>query len=141
MNAVAQHALAGAILASLLGGVVLCYLVWRYGVSVPPGAAAGEAFARLIVLRFGHAVTGVCFAISAILTTVALWALPLSPPPPAAMAADPVDLRAEIDALHTQVKTLETLLTDIDARIAGMLTPRERAKAERGAAGPPSASR
>lgn len=141
MNAVAQHALAGAILASLLGGAVLCYLGWRYGVSVPPGATAGEAFGRLIVLRFGHAVTGVCFAISAILTTVALWAPPLSPPPPpAAMAADPVDLRAEIDALHTQVKTLETLLTDINARIEGMLTPRERAKAERAAAGPPSAS-
>lgn len=129
MNPIAQYALGGAILASLFGGAVLCFLVSRYGFSPALDPATGEAFRRLIVLRFGHAVTGVCFAISAILAIVALWVLP-SPSAPAPPPAGPsaVELRQEIEALHARVDTLETTLTEINARVGKVLTRLESRK-------------
>jgi hypothetical protein len=129
VNPIAQYALAGAILASLFGGSVLCFLVSRYGFAPALDPATGEAFRRLIMLRFGHAVTGVCFAISAILAIVALWVLPSSStpaPPPAGPST--VELRQEIEALHARVNTLETTLTEINARVGKVLTRLESRK-------------
>jgi hypothetical protein len=74
MQSISQYALAASILASVMGALVMCVLVFRYGFTVPApaDAEAGPTPTDVLITRVGHAVAGVCFAATAVLAIVAL---------------------------------------------------------------------
>lgn len=112
------------IIASVLGALVMCLLVARYGLTPTAGETADSAARRLIVTRFGHAFAGVCFAATGILGLAALVApaRPLPPPPAPQVVVQPdpaVEARiqalaADIQAIVARVERAETRVGAVD---------------------------
>lgn len=107
MPQLAPYALPGIIVASALGAVIMCLLVFRYGFAAAE-EDPGEAAHRLFVTRFWHALAGVCFAVAAMLATVAWSARSPAPAPPAPVADDGAAER--VARLDDEVRRLEERL-------------------------------
>jgi hypothetical protein len=107
MQTFAQYALPGTILASAVGAVVLCIVLFLYGFRSDPEDEGPSPFHRLLVIRLGHALAAACFAAAVMLSTVALIdqrRVAASAPSPIARPTDVVR------RLEAQVRTLERRL-------------------------------
>jgi hypothetical protein len=72
MHLIAQYALTACVVASALGGVVLCLLLFLYGSAPPDEEPRGAVRRRVLVTRLGHTVAAACFAATAVLALVVL---------------------------------------------------------------------
>jgi hypothetical protein len=115
----ARYALTANIVASLLGALVLCFLVFRYGFGPSEDETMSEATRRQVVTRVGHAVAGVCFAIAAILAVVTLSAPVSGPERPSEPAS--TALQDQLAALTMRVGGLESLLGEINSSVEKVL--------------------
>jgi len=150
MQSITQYALVASILASVIGALVMCVLVFRYGFTVPAPADSedGPTPTDVLVTRVGHAVAGVCFAATAVLAIVGLalrapQTTTSRAPAPVAATVEPVreapqqQLPEEVDALQQRLAKAEAEL----ARINGeMKTRSARPVAMAPPAPPPSAA-
>jgi hypothetical protein len=119
-QSLAPWALPGIILASALGALVMCLLVFRYGFSPAEPAADPESISdSVLITRTGHAISGACFAIVILLATVVLGQSPRSgsaaPIVDAAVRGDVDDLRQALAATMAQVAHAETRLGEAAA--------------------------
>ena len=111
MEPTAQYALTGSVVASALGGITLSLLIVGYGFTSAEDETPDAARRRLFLIRIGHAAAAVCFAVTALLSVVALasrsavgdrslshdpstpcssaWIARTPEPPPARPPADP----------------------------------------------------
>ena len=117
MQAFAQHALPGTILASALGAVVLCVVLLFYGLRTEPDDERSPA-ARLLLIRVGHALAAACFAAALMLGTVALLARDRA----RASADDVRRLEVEVSRLQRRLTTAESRLADVEAPRSVMAT-------------------
>jgi hypothetical protein len=118
----AQVALVISIVASALGALVMCLLVARYGLTPAADEDTASATRRVLLTRFGHALAGVCFAATGIMTVVAL-ATPREAPPaekPAAIVVPDRAAEARLQALAAEVKALAGRLDQAEARVAAV---------------------
>jgi hypothetical protein len=114
------------IVASLVGALVLCFLIFRYGFAPSEDETTIEATRRQVVTRVGHALAGVCFAIAAILAVVTLSvSLPASQAPAPADAV-PAALQDQLTALGMRVSGLESLLGEINTSVEKVLLRLDR---------------
>ena len=111
----AHTALVVSIVASALGALVMCLLVARYGLTP---ASSQDTERGLLATRFGHALAGVCFAATGILSLVALVAPTREPTSQAVVKVEP-DRAAEarLHALSTEVKAIATRLEQAETRV------------------------
>lgn len=72
MHLIAQYALTACVVASALGGVVLCLLLFLYGSAPPDEEPRGAVRRRMLVTRLGHTVAAACFAATAVLALIVL---------------------------------------------------------------------
>jgi len=135
MQSMPQYALVGSILASVVGALVMCVLVFRYGFTVPApsDAEGGPTPTDVLITRVGHAVAGACFAATAVLAIVGLALRAPAPvaPLPTRMTADVAAPATAITALETasdaqvsrrseEVQALETRLAEAEAQLANL---------------------
>lgn len=73
MNATAHYALLAAIVAGVLGALIVCVLAYAYGFRVDDGQPAALRRRRRIT-RLGHGLAGVSFALAAVAVVVGLLA-------------------------------------------------------------------
>jgi hypothetical protein len=116
----AHTALVVSIIASVLGALVMCLLVARYGLR----PATGQDTERgLLATRFGHALAGVCFAATGILSLVILFA-PTGEPRPTSEAAMSVEpdraAEARLQALTSELKGIATRLEEAETRVTAV---------------------
>ena len=135
MQSISQVALAASIFASVMGALVMCVLVFRYGFTVPApsDAEGGPTPTDVLMTRVGHAVAGVCFAATAVFAIVALSVRTSERPAPAATAVvaptpatvvaatEPTsEMRAsrverDVEALQRRLDEAESQLARLDA--------------------------
>ena len=138
MQSITQYALVASIFASVLGALVMCVLVFRYGFTVPAptDADGGSTPTDVLVTRVGHAVAGACFAATAVLAIVGLALRspqgsttarqPVAPLPTAVVTTTvepPRDdassrLPDEVDALQRRLAKAEAQLARMNGEIA-----------------------
>jgi hypothetical protein len=129
MNAVARYALTASVVASAVGGVVLCLLVLKYGLSPPEeDEPINISHRRFFMTRLGHAVAAACLATSAVLTVLAL-AVGANRAPEAA-GPPPALNQEELRGLEGRLAAVEEAVRRIGRSIDAALGP--------GGAGPPS---
>lgn len=118
MQPLTQYLLTGSIVASALGGLVLCLVVIRYGFPAPEDEAPDETQRRILLTRLGHAVAAFCFAVTALLTAAALGVREgrgtISEP-------DPGRLAAEIRALDERVAAVEQAVVRVSHSLDRLL--------------------
>lgn len=114
MQSFAQYALPATILASALGAIVLCLVLFLYGFPRDAPDESPPRERRLFVIRLGHAIAAACFAAAAILGGVA-WFDQQSGDAPAPRAA--AQLREAAAGLEAQVETLEDRLAVAESRL------------------------
>jgi hypothetical protein len=135
MQSITQYALVASIFASVIGALVMCVLVFRYGFTVPAPSDSedGPTPTDVLVTRVGHAVAGACFAATAVLAIVGLAlrapqattsrAPAPVPPAPVAATVEPVreapssQLPDEVDALQRRLARAEAELTRINGEM------------------------
>ena len=138
MQSITQYALVASIFASVLGALVMCVLVFRYGFTVPAptDADGGSTPTDVLVTRVGHAVAGACFAATAVLAIVGLALRspqgsttarqPVAPLPTAVVTTTvepPRDdassrLPDEVDALQRRLAKAEAQLARMNGEVA-----------------------
>jgi len=122
MDAVARYALTGAVVASALGGIVLCALILN-GLAPPEEDEFGPlARRRVFAVRIGHSIAAVCFAVTALLVVIHLSRVPRVAP----RAAEVERLNEEIEALRGRLDGVERVLERVGAAVdelAGRLDP------------------
>ncbi len=121
MHGFAQVALPGILIASALGALIMCALVFRYGFpgGDGAGAAARDPAAALLATRLGHAAAGVCFALAGILALVVLGQQVRAAARPTP-APEVVRLREDLDALARgleQAQALADRLHKVEGRL------------------------
>ncbi len=113
----AQYALTGSVVASAVGGIVLCLLIVRYGFGPPDDEAPAAARRRLFFTRLGHSLAAVCFAVTALLSVTALA--------PRAAGTAPGDMPArladEIRTLEARIQALEAGIGRLQGTLDGLL--------------------
>lgn len=129
MAALTPYLLAGSVVASALGGLVLCLLIVRYGFSAPEDDAPEEVPRRLLLTRLGHAVAAVCFALTALLGAVALGTRPGGTADP-----DAARLAAEVRALEERVAAVERAVVRVSHSLDRLLDRAERGRPAAGGA-------
>jgi len=104
MPPLAHAALAGSIVLSALGAVVICVLTVLYGFTPLGEEPAGQANRRTLLTRIGHAVAAAGFAGTAILLAVVLAQIPAATP-----SADPrvPALAARLDVQVSRLQGME----------------------------------
>jgi hypothetical protein len=120
----ARYALTANIVASLVGALVLCFLVFRYGFGPSEDETTSEAIRRQVATRVGHAVAGVCFAIAAILAMVTLAVPAPGQEDPGKQAS--TALQDQLTALGMRVSGLESLLGEINSSVEKVLLRLDR---------------
>ncbi|HXG03263.1 MAG TPA: hypothetical protein VNO23_07640 [Candidatus Binatia bacterium] len=133
MQPLTQYLLTGSIVASALGGLVLCLVIIRYGFPAPEDEAPDEAQRRIFLTRLGHAVAAFCFAVTALLTAAALGARGSGG---AAADTDVGRLTTEIRALDERVAAVEQAVVRVSHSLDALLEHAERANAAPPAATP-----
>jgi hypothetical protein len=135
MQPLAQSLLTGSVVASAPGGLVLCLIVVRYGFPAPEDEAPEEAQRRLSLTRLGHAVAAFCFAVTVLLTSVALGAREGRG---GAAGQEAARLAAEIRALDERVGAVERAVARVSRTLDRLL---EHAEGAGPAASPGSPAR
>jgi hypothetical protein len=130
LSPLARYALTANIVASLVGALVLCFLVFRYGFGPSEDETVSEATRRQVITRVGHAVAGVCFAIAAILAVVTL-SVPV-PGPEASSEPASTAVQDQLTALGMRVSGLESLLGEINSSVEKVLLRLDRLEHSRG---------
>ncbi|HEV8641695.1 MAG TPA: hypothetical protein VGV13_11410 [Methylomirabilota bacterium] len=120
MNTLAHYALTGSIVASALGGLVLCGLIVKYGFLPPEDERIDVARRRIFVTRLGYTFAATCFAVTTLLTVVALS--------PRSGVADPARLADDLHALAARVSAIESLVRQINVSVEAMLLRVERSE-------------
>jgi len=112
-----RYALTISVVASAVGGIVLCALILKYGL-VPPEEDEHPPLARrrVFVIRTGHAVAAVCFAVTAVMAVVALSR------PPAATGGGATEeqlrrLERDVRALDTRLASVEDVLERVGGAV------------------------
>lgn len=154
MQSISQFALAASIFASVMGALVMCVLVFRYGFTVPSpsDAEVGPTPSDVLITRVGHAVAGVCFAATAVLAIVALSvrtpernatsapAVAAPTPVEVVAAAEPASegraARVEgevgaLDALEVRLAEAEAQLARLDGEIRSKSAPTDAIEPKR----------
>jgi hypothetical protein len=126
LSPLARDALTTNIVASLVGALVLCFLIFRYGFGPSEDETVTEATRRQVVTRVGHAVAGVCFAIAAILAAVTLSVSVPGPQGPPPGEPGPTALQDQLTALGMRVSGLESLLGEINSSVEKVLSRLDR---------------
>ena len=122
MNALARYALTASVVASAVGGVVLCLLVLKYGLAPPEeDEPINTAHRRFFMTRLGHAVAAACLATSVVLTVLAL-ALGANRPPDGA-APPPALNQEELRGLEGRLEAVEEAVRRIGRSIDAALGP------------------
>src|SRR5438876_1151646 len=123
MDPFAHGALTASVLASVLGALIMCALVWKYGF---PSSAEDFTERRLLITRVGHAIAGACFATTGVLAIVALSLGARAAPVATATRTDEndasrtVDVRPEsgaAEALAWRLAEMESRVTRIDDEV------------------------
>ena len=120
MESTVQYALTGSVVASALGGITLSLLIVGYGFSSSEDETPDVARRRLFLIRIGHAAAAVCFAVTALLTVVALSSR--------SGVADRA-LSQDVRALEARIAAVETNVRDIGRSIDAVLERVGRAEA------------
>jgi hypothetical protein len=116
MHWVALYALTGSILASAIGGIVLCSLIVRYGFAPPsPDEPVQLTHRRFFATRLTHAIAAVCFAATAVLSVVAVARLA------GAGRQTPIATAEDVRALEARVAAIEDIVHTVDSALAGIL--------------------
>ena len=122
MNPLARYALTASVVASAVGGVVLCLLVLKYGLSPPAEEEPiNISHRRFFMTRLGHAVAAACLATSVVLTVLAL-ALGTNPRPEAAAPAPALN-QEELRGLESRLEAVEEAVRRIGRSIDAALGP------------------
>lgn len=124
MQPLTQSLLTGSIVASALGGLVLCLVVVRYGFPAPEDEAPEEAQRRIFLTRLGHAVAAFCFAVTALLTAAALG---VREGRSGGAGDEAARLAAEIRALDERVGAVEQAVVRVSRTLDRLLEHAERA--------------
>lgn len=135
MNPLAHYALTGSIVASALGGLVLCGLIVKYGFLPAEDEPIVVARRRIFITRLAHTFAAACFAFTALLSVVALS------PRSGVLAsrlrnAEPARLAEDLRALDARVSAMESLVRRINVAVEAMLLRIEGAEPR-----PPTADR
>jgi hypothetical protein len=131
VNPLAQYALTLSVVASALGGVVLCALVVKDGFAPLDDEPAALSHRRRSLTRLGHAVAAVCFAATALLSLFALS--PRAAPVAATPSAEAARLGDDVRALEARVRDLEHVLarlTRLIARVERAIPPAASGRSE-----------
>jgi len=120
LESTVQYALTGSVVASALGGITLSLLIVGYGFSSSEDETPDVARRRLFLIRIGHAAAAVCFAVTALLTVVALSSR--------SGVADRA-LSQDVRALEARIAAVETNVRDIGRSIDAVLERVGRAEA------------
>ena len=126
MPPAAHSALVASIIASALGALVMCVLVWRYGFTSAADPKAPEHDRHIAMTRFGHAAAGACFAVTAVMAAVVMaTARPAAPTPTpvATVVAQPdprlaerlVSLAATVHALLGRAESSDERMTRVES--------------------------
>ena len=120
MESTVQYALTGSVVASALGGITLSLLIVGYGFTSSEDETPDVARRRLFLIRIGHAAAAVCFAVTALLTVVAL-----------SSRSGGVDrsLSQDVRALEARIAAVETKVRDIGRSIDLVLERVDRTEA------------
>jgi hypothetical protein len=137
MQTFAQYALPATIVASALGAVALCVVLFFFGFRSEMEDERLSPSRRLFVIRLGHALAAACFAAALMLGSVALFEQRrVAAPAPSSVAAQPSD---DVRRLEAQVRSLEGRLAATELRL-GDAAQRLSSDGSRSAV-PPTASR
>jgi hypothetical protein len=140
MDSFAHSALTASVLASVLGALIMCALVWKYGF---PSSAEDFTERRLLITRVGHAIAGACFATTGVLAIVALSSGARATPVATATRTDERDASPTVEihreseaaeALALRLAEMESRVTRIDdevRRSAGRVDEIEKSAVER----------
>jgi hypothetical protein len=127
MTPLANYALTGNILASVIGAVVLCFVILKQTVPAPVDEP-DRTIKQVFFTRFGYACAAVCFCIAATLGIVAYTvSRRATGPAPAAVVAPAT--RGDLAALEGRVSGIEATMRQIDGslgRIVDRLQELER---------------
>jgi hypothetical protein len=107
------------VVASALGALIVCLLVVRYGLATSSEADPEVAARNRVIVRVGHAAAAGCFAVTAMLGTVALVHQGRAPAPtvPATVERSLADLTTQARATEQRVAAMEATLARVDGRI------------------------
>jgi hypothetical protein len=119
VSPMAQYALTGNIVASVIGAVVLCAAIVRYGFVSPLDEPDGM-IRRLLFTRLAHTLAAVCFAVAAGLG-VLVYALSSHVPATPAVTNAASAARDDIAALDSRVGAIETTMRQIDGNLGKIL--------------------
>jgi hypothetical protein len=103
----------GIIVASALGALVICLIVVRYGLTPSTDAESDADVRGRLLVRFGHAMAAVCFAVTAMLATVALVHQGQVVVP----AAVPGELEQNLAELTDQARAAEQRIGPVEGRV------------------------
>ncbi|OLB93666.1 MAG: hypothetical protein AUH30_19475 [Candidatus Rokubacteria bacterium 13_1_40CM_68_15] len=112
MEPTAQYALTGSVVASALGGITLSLLIVGYGFTSAEDETPDAARRRLFLIRIGHAAAAVCFAVTALLSVVALASR---------SAVGDRSLSQDVRALEGRIGSIEAKVRDIARSIDAVL--------------------
>jgi hypothetical protein len=112
MHPFAHYALTAALVASAFGALVICLLVFRYGIGRAEETAEDVA-RRQVFTRVGQAMAGGCFAATAMLVIVALAIETRANPP--ATAGDVGLLGHLVSGLEQRLRVTETRLVEAES--------------------------
>jgi hypothetical protein len=117
MHWVALYALTGSIVASAIGGIVLCLLIVRYGFAPPsPDEPIALTHRRFFATRLAHVIAAACFAATAVLTVVGVARLAAG-----GRLSSAVGVADEVRALEARVAAVEAVVGRVDSALAGLL--------------------
>jgi len=127
VSTISSLALMASIVASVMGALIVCVLVFRYGFAIPAAtdADAGPSPTDVMMTRAGHAVAGACFTATAVLAVVALSlgapgrqpAVASAPVSPARVAAAPA-VTPDHGQQDVDLVSLRQRLADAEAQLA-----------------------
>lgn len=119
MDVIARNVLLGSVVASSLGAIVMCILVFRYSFAPPSDEPSQARHQRIFVTRLGHAFASVCFATTAVLAIVGL-ALQPATNAERAQASDLHALTTRVGRVETIVRETSTAVTKMLDRVGGL---------------------
>ena len=162
VSTISSLALMASIVASVMGALIVCVLVFRYGFTIPAArdSEAGPSPTDVMITRAGHAVAGACFTATAVLAVVALslgapgrppvvTSAPVSParvavapavtPDPGRSDVDLASLRQRLAQAEEELARLDDEMRNPPPRVAAPRRSTARARVETRPAARPSA--
>jgi hypothetical protein len=113
MQVISHYALTASVIASAIGGVVLCLLLFLYGAVPPDEEPRGVARRRTLVTRLGHTLAAACFAVTAVLALVVVAREAGAGRP----AGESQRLAEDVHALEVRVAAVESVVQRVAASL------------------------